>query len=165
MKFKPPGSGESLCPHQLKRESKKWNLEDWKNFETYLKEERPEDQALWEIYLKKLETPLREALISHKRYNIQAKRIPAERYDENDQDRPSYCRYEKHLHGSIKILSGREREIIEGIFWDGKTERRLARELEINKTAVSIYKKRALDKIKEYMLNIHDEKKRKKRIV
>ena len=156
--FKRPEKGEYLCPRQVKKDSKEWTLLDWKNYEQFLSEDQIKDQNLWEIYLDKLETPLRETLINPKRYDHLANKLMTSSYKKKEEDTPSYLiKYGKYLHGALKTLSYREREVIEGVFWDGKTERRLAREMGIDKTVVAIYKKRAMEKIKEYILNIQDE--------
>ena len=156
--FTRPSKGESLCSHEVRKNSKKWSLQDWKDYEQFLSEEQITDQALWEIYLKKLETPLRELLIEPEQYDFLSGKLKAQFLPEDEKVRKGpYLKYKKHLYDAIKTLSDREWEVIEGIFWDQKTQRQLARKMNISKTVVAVYAERAMKKIKAYILNIQNE--------
>lgn len=186
--FTRPRKGESFSVAKLKKDSKEWDLKSWKDYGKFLLEEKITDQNLWEIYLRKLEVPLRESYINPKRY-INLSMRPKDDLSKEEKEeqkelkkfikdgdvvleeelggecersrdkggRSYYSKYKKYIPMALRILTYRERKVIEGIFWDGKTERNLGRDFNLNKKTISVFKNRAFEKIKDYLLNAESE--------
>jgi DNA-binding NarL/FixJ family response regulator len=57
----------------------------------------------------------------------------------------------KHPHIPLEILSEREREVVELLFFDGESERKAARMLGISRSTVRGYRREALKKLRERM--------------
>lgn len=131
---------DSFFVAKIKRESRRWNLKSWKEYENYLLEEKITNQYLWEIYLKKLESPLREESIKYQEYDLSKEEI---KYEE----RPSYWKYMSDLPMALGILSDRESQVIKCMFWYEKSKQCLGKEILI---------KKAMKKIKDCLLAIED---------
>ncbi len=131
IKIKQPwltSSGVEIPTDQLKEISKSW------------------DEATWEAYLKWYEGSLREVLVKTEHYEILGERVSQsvfELYGHNSCPQlQSYC---DHI---LKLLSPEQESILRKIFFEGKTERQIAFELDCSKTSVSRNKFKALSRLR-----------------
>lgn len=100
----------------------------------------------WEYYLLTIEKPLKERLLEPRLYDELAAR----------QDETVFQKFcisanpntQKLIKLLLEGLSPMQRTVIEKIFFDGRTEREAAELLNISRSSVCVYKKRALDRIK-----------------
>lgn len=189
-------NGQSASIANLEKKSRKWNSNDFKKYEKFLLDENITSQKLWEIYLKKLESPQREKYLPFDRYDDCCNKqedTEQKKENENEDDShlagfdgdgydeaqeheerviedvweketkkkkgPYYYKYKQDLPDAMDILSELEAKIIKDIFWEGRSELGLARELSITKKKVIVEKERAMRKIKQYLLFIEKERK------
>lgn len=104
------------------------------------------DEATWEAYLKWYEGSLREVLVKTEHYEILGERVSQsvfELYGHNNCPQlQSYC---DHI---LKLLSPEQESILRKIFFEGRTERQIAFELDCSKTSVSRNKFKALSRLR-----------------
>lgn len=65
--------------------------------------------------------------------------------------RPQKLPQRKRPHIPFEVLSKREREVVELLFFDGASERKAARILGISRSSVRSYRREALKKLRERM--------------
>lgn len=129
-KFKRPwltSAGLEISREQLRKISESW------------------DQETWEQYLTWYETPRSESLHPQRRYDqlcetsTESIFILAQSNSDND--------LKKRVSTYLAVLTQQQRQVIEMIFWEGRSERHVARDLGINHKSVHRIKFRALKKI------------------
>ncbi len=135
----------------MKRECKPWLDPNGKPYtEEVLKEiSQNWDQETWEVYLQAQEYYLREKLIEPQRYDELA-----DRQEETIFQRfclSSDSETQELVEFLLTNLSPKQRFVIEQVFFEGRTEREIARELGISQPRVHLYKTKALDQIKRLM--------------
>ena len=57
----------------------------------------------------------------------------------------------KRLRESIKMLSEKETAIIEAYYFDGLTERQIAKDRDVSQTTIHRYRKKAIEKLKKLL--------------
>lgn len=99
----------------------------------------------WERYLSWYETPRAESLVTSRKYDQiceeAAESVFANIQSSADDD------LKIQVSGYLAGLTGQQRRVIELTFWEGRSERFVARELGISQVSVHGLKKRALNKI------------------
>lgn len=100
---------------------------------------------IWERYLTWFETPRSESLISSRRYD-QICEESAESIFEFAQSNAE-DELKNRVAQYLAELTGQQRQVIELIFWEGRSERFVAHQLGIKQQAVNRLKRRALKKI------------------
>ena len=143
---------------KIERDSKDWTPKHWGFYEKDLVEKKVVKQDLWEIYLKRHEVYQREQLLNPEVYDV----LATDEFttsdllgDEKEKRKPSPQEF--HLSDALGLLSKREREVVIGTFWNGKTGRELAAKLGISQGSISAYKKTAVKKIKKFLEEIDRE--------
>ncbi len=109
-------------------------------------------QETWDDYLKSVETPLRETLISDLNYQTAADLNGPYLTLLNSGDRNS----SPSLGSALASLTTRQAQIVEAIFWRDTSERTLARQLNLSRSSIKVTKKRALQKIERALLGATD---------
>jgi len=121
-------SSVEIPTDQLKEISKSWN------------------EVTWESYLKWYEGSFREVLVKPEHYEILGERVSQslfELYGHNNCPKlQSYCDQ------ILKLISSEQETILRKIFFEGKTERQIAFELDCSKTSVSRNKFKALSRLR-----------------
>lgn len=109
--------------------------------------------ATWEEFLRStVEGPLRENLIQDNSTMDQFNASYLQAYQDllvADQTHPTLRTHIRSLVGKLTI---RERTVIYGIFWEGKTQAELAQTLHIKRSAVRNYRDQALKKLGVQMI-------------
>ena len=146
---------------QIGRISRKWDSEQWREYEQFLIQNHITRQSLWDVYLKRFERYQREETINPKRYDklaATASTVNDFLGGKNDEVFAGKFHFFKpYIHLSMKTLSKREREVIRGIFMEEKTEVQLAKRFSISRSTVSHHKKTALSKMKQFLEEIGKE--------
>lgn len=126
--------GQLLTDTELKRAKDSWRAEDWDN---YLKET--------------VEKPLRELPVGGAEEVAQlSDRAP---YDYNDLFEIDDRTFLSHtLEESMKKLTIRERAVLKGLFWEGLSQREIAKKLQISRSAVLFNYKQGLQKLGEHLV-------------
>ena len=148
---------------QILESSKKWVWETWTEYAKELAKQQVTDQRLWNIYLQRIKAPLKENDINKKTYEFLISKEALKNYlssqrEEKSKKDPWFYKYKEDLPIAMKILSKIEDAIIRGIFWEEKTESQLAREMKVSCIFISNYKKEAMKKIKDCLLEIEKER-------
>lgn len=123
--------GRTLSDPVLKFETKNWN------------------EKTWEAYLKSIETPIRETLISESVFNCLVDKQTGSIFL-NSQEACSEALREK-IERSVLQLSKRQQQIVHMIFWKNLSEREIARILGITRPTVQVTKKRALQRLQHFI--------------
>lgn len=103
------------------------------------------DQETWEKYLNYLDGTISEQQIHPNDYEKMSEKMEKSCWDltQSDADRDS-----KSLVNTLfKELSTHQRKILKMIFWEGRSERFIARELNISRGTVNTIRKRALKRL------------------
>lgn len=119
---------ENLLLLDLQKKSEDWTHEDW------------------EQYLKKIETPLSESLISSSGYK-RRQELQTESIFRRVANTPTRC-LQKKAFELLQPLTERQRQIIELIYWGHKSEREVAKLLGISRSTVRVIQKRSILRIK-----------------
>lgn len=116
----------------LKSESKSWSADQW------------------EAYLQSVEVGLAEAQPS--RCEVERKAIAANIFDITN----SSCSEELStvVENLLSKLSERQAFVMRKIFWEGRSERQIARSLGVSRQAVYDLKKRALKNLRKHALGV-----------
>lgn len=124
-----------------------WLLSDGKTTpDEHLKALTPFWSAeMWDRYLAWYETPRPESLIPPWRYDQICEENTQSIFDlaQSNAEAELKNRVESHL----AQLTGQQRQVVEMIFWEGRSERYVAQQLGINQKSVHRMKLRALKKI------------------
>ena len=120
---------ENLLLLDLQKDSKEWTPENWEQF------------------LKKIEIPISETLISSNGYN-RRKELQTESIFRRVADTPSRGLQKKALK-LLQPLTERQRQIIELLYWGHKSEREVAKILGISRSTVRVIQKRSIQRIKQ----------------
>lgn len=120
-------NGKRLSDEQIKTVSKSW------------------DAITWEHYLCWFESPMAETLIPERSYDRKAEAMIE----------TIFVRTQSHADDSLrnrvgKVLDGltvKQRRIVEMTFWQGKSERQIADELNLSRSTIKVTKRRALSKL------------------
>lgn len=124
--------GFALPDEQLKLISKTW------------------DHDTWERYLKWIETPRKESLVTHKKFKQLLKNYSlAELHEESELDETLH----NLLTYALNSLTPKQLEVITLIFWEGRTLRYIAEQMGIHWTSVRETRDQALKKIKNKLSN------------
>lgn len=124
--------GRELPTEQLREISKSWNLQTWRRYGDSL-EVQPEGKSLRPGEYRKLEEQ-------------QTKNI----FSMND-ERSASSTLSRRMTMALNCLSPRQRQVIEQIFYFGKSTEETARELALSKTTVHEHKKHAISKLKRVL--------------
>lgn len=119
--------GQMLSDKKLKTISRQW------------------DQETWEKYLNYFDGTLSEQQFHPNAYDEMSEKMEKSCWEltQSDADRDS-----KSLVNSLfKELSTHQRKILKMIFWDGRSERFVARELKLSRSTVKVIKRRALKRL------------------
>ena len=152
--------GKLKTAAQIRKISRKWNGEQLKDYEQFLVGEQILDQKLWEIDLQRFETYQREETIDPALYDeLVTTELTVADFVGSDDEKftNNFVFYKKYLFSAMKMFTEKEKKIIEGIFWDVKSERQVGADLSISQSTVSKYKKNALAKVKKFLEEIEKE--------
>lgn len=125
--------GRELSTEQLKEISKSWDLQTWKRYGDSL-EVQPEGKSLKPGEFRKLEERQTQSLFS---INGEAAASAALTH---------------RMNNALLSLSTRQRQVIEKIFYSGKSIEETARELKLSKATVHTHKKSAIAKLKGVLI-------------
>ena len=153
-------NGKLKTAVQIKKISKTWNRKQWKDHERFLAENQIIDQKLWKIYLEKFETYQREETIAPSVYDeLATTELTVVNFMGSDDEKftNNFAFYKKHLALAMKMLTQKEKRVVEGVFRDEKSERQVGVDLSISQSTVSKYKKNAMAKIKRFLEEIEKE--------
>ncbi len=103
------------------------------------------NQETWDKYLKSLETPMRETLISDHAFSQKLEKL-SDSFFELSQCNCSTALANK-VGQALDLLSGRQRQILQMTFWKNLSEREIASLLGISRPTVQVMKKRAIKKL------------------
>lgn len=103
----------------------------------------------WERYLTWFETPRSESLLTPWRYDQICEESTESIFEfaQSNADDDLKNRVESYL----RFLTGQQRQVVEMIFWEGRSERYVAQQLGINHKSVHRLKLRALKKITQLL--------------
>lgn len=119
--------GQMLSDKKLKEISPRW------------------DQDTWEKYLNYLDGTLSEQQFHPNAYEDMSEKMEKSCWEltQSDADRDS-----KSLVNSLfRELSTHQRKILKMIFWEGRSERFVARELKLSRSTIKVIKRRALKRL------------------
>ena len=134
--------GQLLKGQELYEAKKSWKASDW---EGYLKDS--------------VEKPLREIPVGGPDEIALLSDRASEGYaDLLEVEKSSFL--SKKIEQGMKILTEREREVLYALFWEGLSQRGLAKSLELNRATVVVYQKRALEKLARYLIETASGKER-----
>jgi RNA polymerase sigma factor (sigma-70 family) len=104
------------------------------------------DKETWDDYLKSLETPMRETLISDQAFTLKLDQQVGSFFE------LSQCTCSSRLAGrvsqALECLTQRQRQILQLTFWANKSERDIASQLGISRSTVKVMKYRAIKKLR-----------------
>lgn len=104
---------------------------------------------MWEEYLASIEGGLRESLASPKKFDALAGRMTNSTF-ENAQGQSKLKDFAK-IHAALSILTTRQREVVELIYFRSLKQREVARLLGISEHRVRAIKKRSLEHAKRLL--------------
>jgi DNA-binding CsgD family transcriptional regulator len=117
--------GRALPDDVLKIESKSWS------------------EKTWAEYLKTIETPMSESLISNFIHQLDQQ---TESLFDRAQIRTDLLLVE-HVRRGLNSLTAKQRSIVRMVFWENKSEREIASEFRTSRSTVKVQKKRSLLKL------------------
>lgn len=130
------GRGNLLNNEELKTVSKNW------------------DQHTWEGFLDCQDGTCSESMISPNRYDRIAENLECSIFDPAaDENETSLTPDVSFL---MRLLTRRQRKVIQMIFWHNLTEREIARRLKISRVSVQVLKRRSLEKLKSFSTQAFD---------
>ncbi|HLE11350.1 MAG: hypothetical protein A2504_16860 [Bdellovibrionales bacterium RIFOXYD12_FULL_39_22] len=103
------------------------------------------DQSMWEKYLSWYETPSKEILIHHRTYDALAEQMEESVFALSASGADDELKV--FVRKLVSKLTPKQQRVIHMIYWDGKSEREIATELNLSRIAISKLKKRAFRKI------------------
>jgi DNA-binding CsgD family transcriptional regulator len=124
-------NGKTMPDEYLKMHSQGWSMETWVE------------------YLKSLETPMRETLISDHAFNQKLDQ-QSENFFERAQCLCPTALANK-VSQAIERLSGRQSQILQMVFWQNLSEREVANQLGISRPSVQVMKKRAIKRLESIL--------------
>ncbi len=111
------------------------------------------DQKIWEEYLSWFECPLKESQLKSAVYDELAGKMTESIFSLSSS---SECNYTTICFDELlALLTPKQKIVIEMIYWQGKSEKEIAKYLGVSRCAIQKFKRRALAKLKR---NIECEK-------
>ncbi len=106
----------------------------------------------WEAYLDAtIESPQQELLVSNQQ-GIEAMADHANQTYYDLLDCEDHPHLKREVRSALKRLTVREREVLHGIFWAGKSQREVAKITGLTKSSVTTYLERALKKLGNHFI-------------
>ncbi|MFK7824491.1 MAG: sigma factor-like helix-turn-helix DNA-binding protein [Oligoflexales bacterium] len=103
--------------------------------------------STWEEFLQaEVDVSRQEALLHSPNHIENCSRGFGEIVKEMDTE-DHYPRLQKQIRQYLKRLSKKEQQILDAIFWEGKSQRQLAKETKVSRTAITNTRDRALKKL------------------
>ena len=102
----------------------------------------------WDMYLSSLEVPRREVLLNPDHYNRLAERETIKSTYENLEYQESQHDLSQRVEKAMAILTNREKQVIEMLYWGNFRKVKIAEKLFISRQAVQKMQDRALNKLK-----------------
>ncbi len=107
------------------------------------------DEATWNKYLEWHETPRAESLLRPQEYDEACEKLEESVFV--DAQSSADDELKTRIGMLLSSLTDQQRRVLEPIFWQGWSERRVAQELKLNHKSVHRLKERALNKISKLL--------------
>jgi RNA polymerase sigma factor (sigma-70 family) len=110
------------------------------------------DQLIWEKYLDSIDVTLSDRQIGLQKYDALAESMPHTCFEFSQTDADDETK--DKIAQVLEQLTPQQQKIIKMIFWEGRTERGIAKELRISRTTVQTLKKRSLRKLSDLLKQV-----------